>query len=264
VTLAEAYFDESGTHAGARVMAVSGYIFDSEKIPDFNADWDAACRHYGVPYFHSTDVIPNARKGPFAHLDDAQADQFVRRLISIIHKYMIFGFSVSVDRVAFQLIMPNHEAIGDEYRFIGLQIFGGLYEILERYGRSFERIGFNFESGHGSQSALNRMANEIAADSEAAELIRYSHHTFVQKRSAPPVQAADFLAWHAVKSHQRFINDLPIRKDFQALAAGGLHKARHLGQMELLEILGHMMEIGVFGEWQAFSDLRRDHHQQLV
>lgn len=39
IVFANVYFDESGTHAGSRLMSMAGYWFDKEQAARFSRDW---------------------------------------------------------------------------------------------------------------------------------------------------------------------------------------------------------------------------------
>ena len=52
----EAYFDESGTHAGAKVLCVACYIGDRERWSFFEKEWSSILHQYpNIPYFHAKD-----------------------------------------------------------------------------------------------------------------------------------------------------------------------------------------------------------------
>ena len=62
----EAYFDESGTHDGAHVLCVAGYLFESKKCKSLDLAWQAMLAEYNLPFFHMVDCIH--RVFPFDHL----------------------------------------------------------------------------------------------------------------------------------------------------------------------------------------------------
>jgi hypothetical protein len=51
-----AYFDESGTHAGAKVSAVAGYIADARQWRKYEKRARQLFKRHGVEVFHAIDV----------------------------------------------------------------------------------------------------------------------------------------------------------------------------------------------------------------
>jgi hypothetical protein len=52
-----AYFDESGTHAGALITALGGFTADEAKWRALDADWDAKLTQHGLAYFRMTECL---------------------------------------------------------------------------------------------------------------------------------------------------------------------------------------------------------------
>lgn len=55
VATANVYFDESGTHRGAKLMTVAGYWFASEQAERFSRDWRKDLKRLGLSHAHMTD-----------------------------------------------------------------------------------------------------------------------------------------------------------------------------------------------------------------
>ena len=53
--LMHVYIDESGTHDGARVMGLAGYIFEANQAARFSRDWQKSLQKIGIPFAHMTD-----------------------------------------------------------------------------------------------------------------------------------------------------------------------------------------------------------------
>ncbi len=48
----EAYFDESGTHAGSPFLCVAGYLFEATKRREFDTEWRTMLADFDLPFFH--------------------------------------------------------------------------------------------------------------------------------------------------------------------------------------------------------------------
>lgn len=255
MAVAEAYFDESGTHDGAPFICVAGYIFEAEAAREFSAKWNSALSEYDLPYFHAVDCV--SQNGVFSHLTDGQCDKLTRKLIALIKEHMSLGIATSVDRATYAQIMPRHPWLGDDYQFCGARMLEGARRSLERLGISYDKISFFFEAGHDSQGALGRVIYDLMSSDENRAFWKYQSHSFVGKRDAPPIQAADFLAWQTAKLNKCiYVEGRKPRADFLALIDGSPHIIFHAGRDVLLQVVRNFLEAGHFGEDQGFSQLR--------
>jgi hypothetical protein len=53
-----AYFDESGTHAGAELTAMAGFLGDRRQWQKFEKRTDKLFKRFRVDVFHAIDVRP--------------------------------------------------------------------------------------------------------------------------------------------------------------------------------------------------------------
>ena len=59
----DAYFDESGTHEGAHVLCVAGYVIEREEVRKFIKEWNKELQRYDLPYFRMSECAH--RSGAF-------------------------------------------------------------------------------------------------------------------------------------------------------------------------------------------------------
>jgi hypothetical protein len=86
-----------------------------------------------------------------------------------------------------------------------------------------DEIAYIFESGHDRQSEAHRFMALTESSPELKTAYRHRSHAFVPKKDAPPLQAADILAWEYAKYRsdtaiQRKIN---MRKSLAAVLSSG-------------------------------------------
>ena len=67
--LSEVYLDEAGTHEGARVLCMAGYLFTKENAAKFSAEIQPVYDRLKIPFFHASEILGGRHKpdgkGPF-------------------------------------------------------------------------------------------------------------------------------------------------------------------------------------------------------
>jgi Protein of unknown function (DUF3800) len=217
VALHHVFIDESGTDAGSPVAAMAGYIFRHDQAKAFSRKWSLSLKKFGLPYAHMKEAI--GPSGVYSHLSKAEADASNRALIAQIHAHAVVGFSVVADPMLFEQIVPNPIGGTTIYSFMVGACIRAVNTWAEKRGYN-GRLAYFFESGHDSQSEANRFLSAPPANGDG---YNFAGHAFMRKADAPPLQAADFLAWHARKYHVDLIQKgkRSYRKDFSALLRQG-------------------------------------------
>ena len=95
-----AYFDASGHPDQGGSLFVSGYVSTEEKWIEFEAQWGALLRKYGITApFHMKDFAPGVKQYASLKKHPAERDRFLQEAIRIIkrhvHKSISTGVSVS-------------------------------------------------------------------------------------------------------------------------------------------------------------------------
>ena len=205
----EGYFDESGDlDTGPRVFSVSGYFIHTEEAVAMNAAWLSVLEEYGLPYFHMVECAGGS--GIFKGMSSDQRTELVKRLIALIKRHTLEGFSSICIGDDFQ---PS-ERFPDVYS-MGVQTCVMAVRSFIDISRLGMDTAYFFEAGH---KASGRAYNLIAAalGQEGSPL------TFAGKTQAPILQAADLLAWQTTKYvKDRKSGARPPRKDFESLMEHG-------------------------------------------
>lgn len=224
-----AYFDESGTHEGSRVMCVAGYLFAANDAKRFNDAWGAALRQAGLPYFRMSECAGGG--GQFKDWAPKRRAALAKTLIALIRRRMMHGFAVSMSPAEYAATAPPGWA----------ELYGGAYTVclemalvqIGKWARRTQykgRIAYFFEAGHRLQGQANAEMNSLATKPLQCEAVRYASHTFTSKDAVRPFDAADYLAWHYHKLHTDTVlrrgaaNQRPMRKDLAALLDGHDHR----------------------------------------
>jgi len=246
VSLIEAYFDESGSHAGSPVLCVAGYIIDSESAQALSVAWEDALeplRHYGVTHFHMKDCAHGNKE--FSNVPGGERIELVKRLIAIVNENVELGIGVMCVEPLYDQLMPQHYNWGNAYNYCLWRVLRGVRGWMDSVGFSGDAAYF-FEAGHKSQTAANRIMNVAFQTEGQRRLYRYISHSFVEKKKFPPVQAADLLAWQMFSDWRHGSEKKPRRKDFAALIAQKNHRVQFLDEKRILADVKTMNDHGAW------------------
>jgi hypothetical protein len=194
VVIYHAYFDESGTHAGSPFMSMAGYVMTSDQARKFSRDWPKQLRKIGISCAHMTDCA-NGR-GEYTALSLEQRVRSEELLIGLIKRRTIFGICATISQSSYEektAGLPKN--VPSAYTFLLLTLATKIRDVAEQ--RQFRgKIAYFFEAGHAKAEEANRYMGAIPImGRKSIEHHYYAGHAFVDKRTAPPLQAADMLAW---------------------------------------------------------------------
>ena len=219
-----AYFDESGTHANSPVTCVAGYLFAAPQAKRFAKQWRKALSEVGLTYFHMSEFAHG--RGDFASLTPAQRLALSKTLVKLIREHMSFGWGVMASQAEYEQVAPDwYQWIHPDVYSMSLNWAMSAVVGWADHAGYAGRIAYFFESGHRYGKHVNARLEQIARVQRVRDAWRYSSHSFVSKGDAPPLDAADFLAWqlhkYRVDTLDR-LHDNPRRprKDFDSLVNG--------------------------------------------
>jgi hypothetical protein len=162
VAFMEAYFDESLTSDGPRVMAVGGYLFTAERSKALAFAWREVLNQYGLPFFHMVDCAHGAP--PFKDLGKEACDDVARHMIRLIREHMEYGVAYAVDDAAYSELFPTNSLLeslsGTSYAHCCWACLASIGAWI--LGTHFEgEIAYFFEAGHKHQQEANALMNLI-------------------------------------------------------------------------------------------------------
>ncbi len=186
----QAYFDESGTHEGSRVMCVSGYVFASSQAKKFTREWNKFLAANDIEYFRMSQCAGG--HGPFKKFSTKQRESLVKQAVEIIVSRISAGFVCSISEEDYLSVVSKGwlKKYGSAYTILLQWCLASVGYWLDK-GSYSGPVAYFFESGHRNQGEANKK--------KVSEQYRYCSHTFAGKRLAVPLQAADFLAWEWCK-----------------------------------------------------------------
>jgi hypothetical protein len=195
-----AYFDESGTHAGSRVLCVAGYLSTPERWVAFERDWKSALKDCGIPFFHMVDFANHAPPY-YSGWSHSQRRVNYSRLVDIIKKRTLGSVGVCVpidlyDKYVAPEVkgMPN----GKPYCLAAATCFLDVATLVKQRAPA-ALVAYVLESGALGAGEILRQFQENINDPITKDYLRLLSLSFGDKRELVPLQAADILAYELYK-----------------------------------------------------------------
>lgn len=251
----QAYIDDSACEEGDRRLFMAGYINSVDAWSAFAEHWQRELNNApSVAYLRMVEA--KALRGQFRGWQAIERDKKLERLAALIRLFMPESFHFSVDRKDFDnLIAPNVA------RGIGSPHYVGVFAIVAMVTRYLAKRGveakvdfiFDQQSGVDADIAIffEYMTKNIPK--EARKLIS-GIPIFRDDKDMVPLQAADMLAWHLRRQHQK--GDVEQMLDLLFYEDGG-HLVTHANNEVLQRISYGLRQIPSAGSMRSKSDWQR-------
>ena len=211
------YFDESGTHAGSKSLAIGGFVGPEKKWRRFEREWSQELRSEGLLYTHMSEL--ESCRGLFASWDKTRARNFQVRLLDIIRAHATWGVSCTVmlnDYNQLVLSDPDKELskkVGTPYGICTVGCVALSVEWVKKKHPA-EAIQFIFESGMPRTEVTEWFARQKLRSPQLAGI------AFSEKSQTLPLQAADIHAYEAWKhTENQYASGNPLRDVRRSLHA---------------------------------------------
>ena len=217
--LFESYFDESGSDDNSPVLCVAGYVFSNDQAKHLDREWRGVLEAHALRYFRMSECAHGS--GIFRDMSKDERTTVATKMIQIIKRRAERGFAVTVDEAEYRMVTsaapPSSKPLfGDAYSWCVHACIAGVGSWIN-YHRVSVTTSFFFESGHKSQTAANRTMNLLFDSPLAKAQYGYVTHSFIEKTSFSPIQAADILAWQWAKDYKRRLQGKSRRMDLEEL-----------------------------------------------
>ena len=189
MAIAEAYFDESGSHEDSPFLVVAGYLFERGAAELLAGEWRAMFARFALPFFRMSSCAHG--NGAFEGMSKELRLEVEKLAIALIKKYMTFGAAVSVDMKHAHLL-PRTTLYEDPYSFVCWYALMA----VRRWAAETNFVGdvaYFFESGHKSQGKAATLMDDIFFNEELREAYRYASHAFADKAKLPRFNVPIFL-----------------------------------------------------------------------
>jgi hypothetical protein len=163
------YCDDSGTDVHSNCAVAACFVATTEQWEYFNKDWERANQDEGFGAFHMSDFV--ARKEQFAKpqwQDEAKRERTIKRLINIIVTRARYGFSVAVEKSAFDREMPSgfraKYNFQEHYTFAVRMCLGQLLKWRRKYKYEVP-IQFIFDQMSHGKGEIDKVFQQSLKDS---------------------------------------------------------------------------------------------------
>jgi hypothetical protein len=198
MTTFTAYFDESGTHAGADISVMAGFVGDSRQWRKFEKRIGKLFGRYRVDVFHTIDV----RRGDddFEGWTVDRKIKFLDEFQHIINDTLLGGVTASIRKDDYDyycgLSWPRKTRRDSKYGILFRGCFAHIIDVIGHLPNAHEpRLRIVLEDGHRNAADVARIY-EWAQD-RLGPRRALSGLTFDNKRTCLPLAAADLLAYSA-------------------------------------------------------------------
>lgn len=210
-----AFFDESGIHAGAKILAVGRWVGTQDEFETLASHWNTALRRAGVKAFHFVDFNHGIKE--FAGWTPRWKEAFLRDLFDVLDRRELTGVSSAILMDDFKEVIKNssgtvlHEKHGPYWvclnyciGVISKRVHDEVVYVVDRQKDFDSSLRDSFEN-------LRAIRPDYAP--------KMGGITFRPKADFPQLQAADLLVGETAKSLQNRLHDpkRPVRKSFLAL-----------------------------------------------
>lgn len=213
IMMIQAYFDDSGTHAGSDLVFVGGTFGSVDQWEPFEAAWKAvldnpAPHKASLPRFHMAEC--EAGEGLFADYKPAERDLTIHNFRKVILDSGLYGYAMGISRTDWDKFAPTvlTSILGDNIE--SFCIWNCFQHVLNWAGLRNE-VAFVFDDWRGSSDSradFGRISDiyqgAAKADSTKAQPLSL---TFANSLKTLPLQAADMVAWEMRNCARAWLQD---------------------------------------------------------
>jgi hypothetical protein len=199
-SMVTAYFDESGTHHGARVSAVAGFTATDPEWSSFSIQWRGCLHRHGISGpFHMSEF--ESRKGEFSELTDEQRLSLISSLAEIIVKHDVTGFAICVERSKFHSLVGNPKRYGKAADPYYLLLMTAMAHTVLGHAAVWpgEKLLFVFDRKPNFVQLSNLAFDSMLKVHPWVKEIVSDQVVFASREAQAPLQAADMLAYETYK-----------------------------------------------------------------
>ncbi len=183
IAVLEAYLDESGTHDGAPILCVAGYVGKREQWLAYEKEWLPEFKNSGLSCFHAV---------------DSKCDRLRLPLAAAIDKGKFFGVIYSVKPTAFNSLAPDKlkREMGNAYAVCAVYCAFVIFRIAHEL--KLGPISFVYEAGQPNDELVLRSIKTLQMHKDPKMPV--AGVTLGTKEEHHPLAAADFLS-HVCGTH---------------------------------------------------------------
>jgi len=237
----QAYVDDSASEEGDRRLFLAGYINTADKWVRFSDVWEEELRRSpSIRYLKMTEA--SRLQGQFRGWKAEDRDEKLKALSRLIRHFKPASIHSSVSRAEVEAILKPHVPYGfaSPYFYCFQAIMVPLaYSNLE-HGIEVQ-VDFIFDNQEGLGEEARFFYHHIRqGQPRAVQKLLAVNPSFMDDKNVAPLQAADMLAWHVRKSHERDPAQFWVPN---TLSHDGLHMAIDVDAARLRHMAEGMKDI---------------------
>jgi Protein of unknown function (DUF3800) len=218
----QAFFDDSGTHASSKAVAIGGCIARPEQWRLFEDEWAQMLARFEINEYHSSDLQGFA--GEFSGWNEEKRRELITRAAKIGKMWAKNSFAGMVIREDYRDAIPEWNkstpAFGDEYNFCFHVVIGQVMEWIQRLNPPMpdgSQASFTFDAQPGR---IGTTRNTYALIKKFRDpLDTMGSLDFASSRKSLPLQFTDFIAYESYKELDRQLDNpnRHVRKPLEIL-----------------------------------------------
>jgi hypothetical protein len=218
LVMLQAHIDDSGWDGKSPVFVLAGYVSTAERWQAFSDEWQAVLdleKPRAIPgaFKMSQACLLNNYKSPFYRWTEKERDHLLIELVKVIKRHAMHGIVSVIPIEPYKRLLTgrfNPAALDRPYF---LSFFGVLTNLLmlTHTLKLDDKIEIIFDDFENESKAMLMEEYErcIAVAPPDVRKLSAGYPIFKKDEDVKPLQAADFLAWHA----RRYYFDLYAGKD---------------------------------------------------
>jgi Protein of unknown function (DUF3800) len=245
-----AYFDDSGTHAGSKILVIGGVWGTEQEWTPFDRAWAAKLQEPlpGKPSlrrFHMHDC--EFGDGEFVGWKKPERDALIHDLREIILGYELYGYAFAVSRPDYETLNPALQVIFGDAESYAINNCIGAAQAWALEKTDDKLLSLVFDDRPNRERETERIYSIYHESGEWREdRSRLVGISFLRSEHARPLQAADIFAWETYRFCQDFLRDgeaAQPRPHLQRLLESGRFRGDMAGPETMREI-SSMFRIG--------------------
>jgi hypothetical protein len=215
----ELYLDESVSYFGPdpdrrALLVIAGYVAEAEEWAAFSKAWTQTLQTYQLSHFHAKEIRSRDAR-LFRHLSLDERRELLSGLCSLISQHVLLGVAGYMRPYDYEgaTTQEVRSRMGSTYGALTYLLLMKLSGVLLNPSGTPDRVNIFLEAGHrNSREAVGQIAHYKASTEPVRESIdgvtdiidlnplrtsfmRIGDYGLLRKKEAPPLQAADLLAY---------------------------------------------------------------------
>jgi Protein of unknown function (DUF3800) len=199
-----AHYDESGTHAGAPLTVLAGFVGSSDEWVGFEREWRKVLKKHKITHIRAKHLWHHQKQ--HRGWTEAQEFELINDCLYVFQEFkQIFASKTILREEDYKLFYvsdgPARKERLDSRYALCFRAFMHFLPHLHHSRFAHGAINFVLEAGHRNAGDAVRVFNELKSDRNFIGRDAIGMISFGAKRDSPALQAADMLAYWVYGAH---------------------------------------------------------------